>query len=171
MQINCLVSIWWGTLVIKGLRNFRELITHNKKMSNYELETELYRTVFWAELSSEYKNSASLSEFKTKIKKWNGVGICPCRLCKDYQPNIGYVWYDMNIQTIFIVLYETFLVFTNAAIDRYFFSIGFHDFRGIMTKSEKHQHDFILKTFWWLILCWFILFFALTNYQPVLPAI
>ena len=52
----------------------------------------------------------------------------------------------MNIQTIFIVLYETFLVFTNAAIDRYFFSIGFHDFRGIMTKSEKHQHDFILKS-------------------------
>ena len=53
----------------------------------------------------------------------------------------------MNIQTIFIVLHETFLVFTNAAIDRYFFSIGFNDFCGIMTKSEKHQHDFFFEHF------------------------
>ena len=53
----------------------------------------------------------------------------------------------MNIQTKFIVLYETFLVFTNAAIDRYFFSIGFNDFCGIMTKSEKHQHDFFFEHF------------------------
>ena len=122
-------------------------------------------------MPSEYKSSSSLSEFEIKIKKWNGVRIFPCRLCKDYQPNIRYVWYDMNIQTIFIVLYETFLVFTNISIDRYFLSIGFYDFREIMTESEKHQHDVFLNTFWWLILCWFILFLALANYQPVLPTI
>ena len=53
----------------------------------------------------------------------------------------------MNMQTIFIVLYETFLVFTNAAMDRYFLSIGFYGFCGIMTRSEKHQHDFFFEHF------------------------
>ena len=73
-------------------RNFRELPTQNKKISNYELETVSYRVQFlWAKLSSEYKNSTSLSEFKTKIKNWKDDEICPCRLCKVYLPNIGYV--------------------------------------------------------------------------------
>ena len=75
-----------------NLRNFREIATHNKKTSNYGLETVSYRAPFlWAKLPSEYKNSTSLSEFKTKIKNWKGDEICPCRLCKVYLPNIGYV--------------------------------------------------------------------------------
>ena len=40
-------------------------------------------------LPSEYKKSTSLSEFKTKIKNWKDDKICPCRLCKDYLPNMG----------------------------------------------------------------------------------
>ena len=41
-----------------NLRNFREIATHNKKTSNYELETVNYRAHFlWAKLLSEYKNS------------------------------------------------------------------------------------------------------------------
>ena len=72
-------------------RNFREIATHNKKTSNYGLETVSYRAPFlWAKLPSEYKNSTSLSEFKTKIKNWKGDEICPCRLCKVYLSNIGY---------------------------------------------------------------------------------
>ena len=65
------------------LKEFREIATHNKKTSNYGLETMSYRALFLlAKLPSEYKNSTSLSEFKTKIKNWKGDEICPCRLCK-----------------------------------------------------------------------------------------
>ena len=56
-----------------NLRNLRELATHNKKTSNYRLETLSYRAPFlWAKLPSEYKSSTSLSEFKTKMKNWKG---------------------------------------------------------------------------------------------------
>ena len=73
-----------------NLRNFRKLATHNKNTLNYGLEIASYRAPFiWAKLPSEYKNSTSLGEFKTKIKIWNGDEIC--RLCKVYLPNIGYV--------------------------------------------------------------------------------
>ena len=40
-----------------NLRNFRELLTLNKKTSNYGFETVSYRAPFlWARLSSEQKN-------------------------------------------------------------------------------------------------------------------
>ena len=75
-----------------NLRNFRDLATRNKNSSNYGLETVSYRVPFlWANFPSEYKDSTSLSQFKTKIKNWKGDEICPCRLCKVYLPNIGNV--------------------------------------------------------------------------------
>ena len=53
-----------------NLLNFREIASHNKKTSNYGLETVSYRAPFlWAKWLSEYKNSTPLSEFETKIKK------------------------------------------------------------------------------------------------------
>ena len=73
-----------------NLRNLRELATHNKKTSNYGLETVRYRAPFlWTKLPSGYENSTSLSEFKTKIKNWKGDGIYPCRLCKVY---VRFTW-------------------------------------------------------------------------------
>ena len=66
-----------------SLRSFREIATRNKNTSNYGLETASYRAPFlWAKLPSEYKNSTSLREFKTKIKTCKGDEICLCRLCK-----------------------------------------------------------------------------------------
>ena len=41
-------------------------------------------------LPSEYKLAASLDEFKVKIKKWI-CDTCPCRLCKKFQPNLGFI--------------------------------------------------------------------------------
>ena len=76
-----------------NLRDFREIPTRNKKKaSNYALETASYSAPFLrTKLPSEYKNSTSLSEFKTKIKNCKGDKICPCRFCKVYLSNIGYV--------------------------------------------------------------------------------
>ena len=41
-------------------------------------------------LPSEYKLAASLEELKVKIKKWKW-GTCPCRSCKTFKPNLGFV--------------------------------------------------------------------------------
>ena len=75
-----------------NLKNSREIAAHNKKTSNYGLETVSYGAPFlWAKLPSAHKNSTSLSKFKTKINNWKGDEICPCRLCKVYLPDIGHV--------------------------------------------------------------------------------
>ena len=55
-----------------NLSDFREIPTRNKKAATYGLETASYRAPFlWTKLPSEYENSTSLREFKTKIKNCN----------------------------------------------------------------------------------------------------
>ena len=43
----------------------------------------------WSAIPDNYKNSATLEEFKIKIKQWNP--ICPCRLCKTYVAGVGFI--------------------------------------------------------------------------------
>ena len=58
---------------------------------NYKIDTITYRVPFlWAKLLFEYKLTATLEEFKMKIKKWK-CDTRPCRLCKKIQPNLGFV--------------------------------------------------------------------------------
>jgi len=44
----------------------------------------------WALVPESIKNTKSLNDFKTKIKRWNAVG-CPCKLCRTYVNGVGYV--------------------------------------------------------------------------------
>ena len=74
-----------------NLRNFQELLTEKRNTVNYGLETVTYRApVLWLKLPSEYKLTSSLTAFKSKIKSWE-CKICTCRLCKEYQPSLGYI--------------------------------------------------------------------------------
>ena len=74
-----------------NLRNFQELLTEKRNTVNYGLETVTYRApIIWAKLPSEYKLAGSLTAFKLKIKSWK-CEICTCRLCKKYEPSIGYI--------------------------------------------------------------------------------
>ena len=45
--------------------------------------------IIWNSLPREIKNASTLSQFKSLIKKWKPN--CPCRLCCDYIPNVGFV--------------------------------------------------------------------------------
>ena len=36
------------------------------------------------------KDSETLDAFKGKIRKWKPIN-CPCRLCKKYIPNLGFI--------------------------------------------------------------------------------
>ena len=44
----------------------------------------------WEILPNEIKDSGTLRIFKAKIKKWVPVE-CPCRLCKIYLPQVGFI--------------------------------------------------------------------------------
>ena len=74
-----------------NLRNFQELSTEKRNTVNYGLETVTYRApIIWAKLPSEYKLAGSVTASKSKIKSWK-YEICTCRLCKEYEPSLGYI--------------------------------------------------------------------------------
>ena len=71
--------------------NFQVLSTDFRRAINYGIETITYRAPsLWVKLPSEYKLTASLEEFEMKIKKWK-CDTCPCRVCKKFQPTLGFV--------------------------------------------------------------------------------
>ena len=44
----------------------------------------------WEQIPAEVKNKDSLDGFKNEIKKWK-PSECPCRICKTFVPNLGFV--------------------------------------------------------------------------------
>ena len=74
-----------------NLRKNRRFKPANPKTAYYGTETiSILRPKSWILLTGEYKNSTSLKEFKTKVKNWVPLN-CPCRLCKTYIQNIGFI--------------------------------------------------------------------------------
>ena len=72
-------------------RYFQVLSNESRGTVNYGLETISYRAPFlWANLQPEYKLENSSNIFKRKIKNWKGEN-CPCRLCKTYVREPGYI--------------------------------------------------------------------------------
>ena len=72
-------------------QKFSKTLYRKKNTLNYGLETLTYRApAIWEKLPSKYVHAISLDEFKSKIKSWK-CEICPCGLCKNYQPNLGYI--------------------------------------------------------------------------------
>ena len=87
-------------------RYFQVLSNESRRTVNYGLETICYRAPFlWANLPPEYKLANSLNIFKRKIKNWKGEN-CPCRSCKTYVRELGYIKFSsesINIYNIFFL--------------------------------------------------------------------
>ena len=74
-----------------NIRNIQVLSTDFRRTVNFGIETVNCRVPsLWTKLPLEYKLAASLEEFKVKIKKWK-CDTCSCRLCRKFQPNLGFV--------------------------------------------------------------------------------
>ena len=74
-----------------NLRNFRLLECHNVKTSIYGTETVTYKSSqLWNLVPPEIKNKDSLAQFKYGIKEWICTN-CPCRLCKIYITELGFI--------------------------------------------------------------------------------
>ena len=64
-----------------------------KRVKSVRYGTEFISSLapkIWEILPNEIKDSDTLQIFKTKIKKWVPVE-CPCRLCKIYLPQVGFI--------------------------------------------------------------------------------
>ena len=74
-----------------NLRNFQEFATKRKRTVKMGLETLNYRSPqLWSILPENVRQINSLVQFKGSVGKWVCIE-CPCRLCKLYLPNIGYL--------------------------------------------------------------------------------
>ena len=74
-----------------NLRNNNPFTSRNVHSVYYGTETVSYRgPQIWAIVPVDIKNSTSTTEFKKKIRMWKPID-CPCRICKLYIPNIGFI--------------------------------------------------------------------------------
>ena len=74
-----------------NLRNKATLKASKPKTVYNGTETLSFRgPQTWTLVPENIKQSRSLAEFKIKIKSWKSKG-CKCRLCKIYEPQIGFI--------------------------------------------------------------------------------
>ena len=72
-------------------RNKRTFKSRHVKTVRYGTGSLAYLAPkIWELVPNEMKNLESLAAFKTAIKKWK-TRNCPCRLCKNYIPQVGFV--------------------------------------------------------------------------------
>ena len=74
-----------------SLRNQTNFVIPQVKSVNYGLENIwVLGPKIWGRLPNDLKNKESVDSFKTTIKRWKTESY-PCRLCKTYLQNIGYL--------------------------------------------------------------------------------
>ena len=74
-----------------NLRHFQKIANSKKNSVKMGLETMSYRAPqLWKLVPTEIKDAPSLLTFREKIKSWY-CDNCPCRLCKIYIANRGFV--------------------------------------------------------------------------------
>ena len=64
-----------------------------RRVNSVRYDTEIVSFLapkIWDILPKDVKDSESLDIFKRKIKKWI-PWECPCRLCKTYVPQVGFI--------------------------------------------------------------------------------
>ena len=85
----------------------------NIKTTNYGIQSvKFLRPKIWAMVPQNIKNCKSLQEFKKLIKVWKPKA-CPCRMCKKYVANIGFIWLNLIKHTPFIrvIVFHWFFFF------------------------------------------------------------
>ena len=74
-----------------NLRNQTDFVIPQVKSVNHGLESVRFLgPKLWKSLPNDLKNKESVDSFKTAIKRWKPES-CPCRLCKTYLQNMGYL--------------------------------------------------------------------------------
>ena len=91
-------------LCLKIMLDLFKEVTHSYNVRNrlicgsYKIKTVCYGTEtitylvpkIWSIIPDEIRESSSLETFRQKIKLWK-LNSCPCRICKKYIANVGFV--------------------------------------------------------------------------------
>ena len=84
-------NVFPGTHNSKHLRNPPTFQTSNIKSVYNGTETLSFRgPQTWSILPENIKKAQTLSEFRSKVKKWKPKG-CTCRLCKTNIQHLGFI--------------------------------------------------------------------------------
>ena len=74
-----------------NLQNFHVFHTENPRSLKYGLDVIPYRASrLWQHVPIDNREVASLVLFKKRIKTWK-CGDCPCKSCKIFIQNVGYI--------------------------------------------------------------------------------
>ena len=84
--------------------NFRPETIHfkreNVKTTHYGIQLVRYLgPKIWDMVPNNIKNRSSLHKFENSIKSWK-PNECPCRLCKKYIAQIGFIWFTSTFCNI-----------------------------------------------------------------------
>ena len=80
----------------------KKITSYNLRMNSLELQRiktvsyGIQSAVFlgsslWLTMPVEAKNSRTIDEFKNVIKHWKGQDNCPCRICRKYVAQVGFL--------------------------------------------------------------------------------
>ena len=84
-------SILKGRNNTYNVRNFQEFETERRRTVYFGLETINYRSSqLWSLLPEHMTQLNSLDQFKRRVRQWV-YNTCPCRLCKVYLQNAGFL--------------------------------------------------------------------------------
>ena len=93
-----------------NFRNLQEFQSERKRTVFYGLETISYRAPqLWTILPEEFKQRNTISLFKSDVRQWI-CNECPCRLCKVFVPNLGFIW-DTAPNLVFNIYHGLFNVY------------------------------------------------------------
>ena len=80
-----------SNIINNDIRTRSDFKLDNIRTVYYGSETISFRgPKTWEILPNDFKNTASLQEFKKKIRHWKASG-CKCRICKTYIAHIGFI--------------------------------------------------------------------------------
>ena len=120
-------SLLNGRTICYNFRNLQELHSERKKTVFYGLETISYRAPqLWAILPEEFKQRNTINLFKRDVRQWI-CNECPCRFCKVFVPNLGFIW--GTAPNLVLDIYHRFFnacryicIYTSRQAGRYMFS-------------------------------------------------
>ena len=74
-----------------NLRSVKDFITTRIRSVHYGQDSlQYFGPIIWNLIPNEIRNVETLNTFKGLIRKWS-PDKCPCRLCKTYVANVGYI--------------------------------------------------------------------------------
>ena len=88
---NSLYNIFENSRSSYNLRFQRDLDIPSVSTKSYSKNSRKYfGPIIWNSISTRLRNIENLTEFKKEIRKWK-IDKCPCRLCKNYIGNVGFL--------------------------------------------------------------------------------